>query len=183
MVDLPEDIIKSTTTTMADLSVDIINHIVSYLSIKDIARMRASSKIWRHLCYITPYIRLVVKKDPDFPLLLEENLPSSLCCELRMSDTCQGDLSALFRLSNIKYLKLYTHWSDIEMEYIAVFIKKLPNLKVLVIAKSSSNDFKKFPQSETSLLYWESQSFGDCSPFTVRFCYGLFEDNAIEFAK
>ncbi|KAF5198030.1 hypothetical protein FRX31_012385 [Thalictrum thalictroides] len=166
---------------MVDLPEDIINHIVSYLSMKDIARMRVSSKIWRHLCYITPYIQLVVKEDPDISLVLEEKL-SSLCCELRMSDTCQGDLSALFRLNDIKYLKLYTHCSDIEMEYIAALLKKLPNLKVLAIDKSSSNDFKKFPQSETSLLYWESQNLEivrRLQSARVSFCYG--EDNAIEF--
>ncbi|KAL5709290.1 hypothetical protein ACHQM5_019995 [Ranunculus cassubicifolius] len=49
-------------TTIADLHETIVDHICSLLSLKDLARMSASLKSWRYLCYTCPHLILDVDK-------------------------------------------------------------------------------------------------------------------------
>ncbi|PIA42571.1 hypothetical protein AQUCO_02000191v1 [Aquilegia coerulea] len=87
-----------------------------------------------------------------------------------------------FSFGDVEFLKLYTNFSDIEMQFIASFLKRFSNLKFLAIPRSSWNDCRSFPQSNVSTSYWESQNL-EFVPHLKIVEISLSPGNALELVK
>ncbi|PIA24797.1 hypothetical protein AQUCO_27600001v1 [Aquilegia coerulea] len=112
---------------------------------------------------------------------MEDKVPS-LRCVLRLSDKPHEDMLTMSHC-HVDFLKLYINFSDFEMQFIASFLGRFPNLKFLSIHQSSWNDCIHLPQSNVSDLYWASQNLAfidHLKILEISLCPG---DNALALMK